>query len=399
MSGRRLIQGTTDDDDEPAPEPVRDIRPPQHEDRVSFRWRGPLVGHQPRIEPAPYLVAVVASAGALVCSLLTSSAATTVAPLLFLGAVAVSGWYGGLRPALLAAGLGFLALDYFFETPAYSLEVSDVRTLLDSLAYLVIAALFGVLNARLRAARLSAERALAAAEAAIRARDDALAAVSHDMRTPLTAIRTTVAALQETDDTLPHDTRRDLLANVAAEAERLQHFISDALALGRIEAGVRPVPTLNAPGEIVSAILDRRLPLLGSRPIRFDVPDTLPLLCFDAGLLEQAVGNLLDNVAAHTPPGSAVSISGQIDGGGRLRLEVADAGPGIPAADRERVFRRFERLGRAGVGAGLGLALARAATQAQGGQLWVEASPTGGACFVLSLPGRPRPPSTTLRSD
>jgi len=358
------------------------------EHHVSSGHRGPLV-HLHRLGVGPYLVAAAASACALTLSLLASGAVTTIAPLLFLGAVAVSGWYGGLRPALLATGLGFLALDYFFETPAYSLEVSDVRTLLDSLAYLAIAALFGLLNAQLRAARRRAERALAAAQAAVRARDDALAAVSHDMRTPLTAIRATVAALQEAGSTLPSDARRDLLATIAAESERLEHFIGDALALARIEAGVQPVLALNAPGEIVSAILDRHLPLLDGRTITFDVPDTLPLLEFDAWLLEQALGNLLDNVAAHTPPGSPLSISGRIDDGGRLRLEVADAGPGIPAADRERIFGRFERLREGGPGAGLGLALARAASQAQGGALWVEASALGGACFVLCLPARP----------
>jgi two-component system sensor histidine kinase KdpD len=323
---------------------------------------------------------------ALVVSLLASGPATTVAPLLFLGAVALSGWYGGLRPALLATALGFMALDYFFETPTYSLEVSEVGTLLNSLAYVVIAVLFGLLNAQLRAARMRTERALAEAQEAVRARDDALAAVSHDMRTPLTAIRATVAALQEADDAQPRDIRRHLLGNIAAESERLEHFIRDALALTRIESGAQPVKTLNAPGEIVSAILDRHMPLLGGRTIAFDVPDTLPLMRFDAGLLEQAVGNLLNNVAAHTPPGAGVSITGRLDGSGRLRLEIADAGPGIPAADRERIFRRFERLQVRGPGAGLGLALARAATEAQGGQLWVEGSAMGGACFVLCLP-------------
>jgi len=361
---------------------------PPRENRVRSWLCGHVFRRLPLVEP--YLVAIAASACALVVSLLAGGTATTVAPLLFLGAVAVSGWHGGLRPALLATALGFLALDYFFETPAYSLEVSDVRTLLDSLAFLVIAVILGLLNAQLRAARARVERALREAQAAVQARDEALAAVSHDMRTPLTAIRATVAALQEADSALPDEMRRDLLRNIAAESERLEHFIGDALALARIEAGVEPVPTLNAPGEIVSAILDRRMPLLAGRVITFDVPDTLPLLYFDAGLLEQALGNLLDNVAAHTPPEAEVSITGRIDGAGRLRLEVADAGPGIPPADRERIFRRFERLREGGSGAGLGLALARAATQAQGGQLWVEPSTTGGGCFVLCLPGAQR---------
>jgi len=335
----------------------------------------------------PYVAAVVTSACALVISLLTGGAASEASPLLFLGAVAVTAWYGGLWPGLVATVLGFLALDYFFESPAYSFEVSDPRTLLDSLAFVVVAVLLGSLNAQLRRALVRAEASLGEARAAVRARDEAFAAVSHDMRTPLTAIRATVAALEEADDSVTAETRRSLLANIAAESLRLERFIGDALALGRIEAGIRPNRTLNAPGEVVSAILDRRMPVLVGRKITFDVPDTLPLVCFDPALLEQALGNLLDNVAAHTPPGTQVSIAGRIDTTGQLRVEVADSGPGIAPTDRERIFRKFERLRDTGSGAGLGLTIARAATEAQGGRLWVESSPLGGARFVLCLPG------------
>ena len=335
----------------------------------------------------PYMVGVISSGCALAMSLLADGSANEVSPVLFLGAVAVTAWFGGLWPGLLATALGFLALDYFFESPAYSLAVSDPRTLLESLAYVLIAVLLGTLNAQLRRARIRAETSLAEARAAVRARDEALAAVSHDMRTPLTAIRATVAALEEADDSLPVESRRRLLRNVAGETQRLERFIADALALGRIEAGIQPNLTLNAPGEVVSAILDRRMPVLAGREISFDAPDTLPLVCFDPALLEQALGNLLDNVAAHTPPGTQVSVSGRIDQTGQLRLEVADSGPGIPPADRERIFRKFERLRDATSGAGLGLAIARAAIEAQGGQLWVESGPLGGACFVVRLPG------------
>jgi K+-sensing histidine kinase KdpD len=335
----------------------------------------------------PYAAAVATSACALVATLLSGSYGSDVAPLLFLGSVAVSAWYGGLWPALLATALGFLALDYFFEYPADSFAVSDIRTVLDSLVYVCVALLLSSLNAQLRGARNRAEAARGEAEAAVRARDEALTAVSHDMRTPLTAIRTTVAALQDGDEHMPDGTRRRLLGNIASESERLEHFIGDALALGRIEAGVRPAPTLNAPGEVVSAILDRHVHLLRGRSITFDVPDSLPLVCFDAALLEQTLGNLLDNVAAHTPPGTEVAIRGRIDQTGSLRLEVADSGPGIPPEARERVFHKFERLDSHAPGAGLGLTLARAAIQAQHGQLWAEPSASGGACFVVCLPG------------
>jgi two-component system sensor histidine kinase KdpD len=334
-----------------------------------------------------YVVAVASSLAALALALAFVGSTANIAPLLFLAAVAISGWYGGFKPAAVATILGFLALDYFFEIPEYSLEVTDPRTLLDSAAYLLVAVLLGSLNAQLRTARERAEMARAESEAAVRARDEALAAVSHDMRTPVTAIQASVAALQDPESALSEEVRVGLLVNIAAESDRLGHFIGDALALSRIESGVRPTRTLNAAGEIVSAILDRHMLQLAGRKIDFDVPDTLPLIPLDAGLLEQTVGNLLDNIAVHTPPGTSVTISGRVDPAGGLRLEIADAGPGIPREARERVFKRFERLNARRPGAGLGLTLARAATEAQGGGLWVKDGPLGGACFVIHLPG------------
>jgi two-component system sensor histidine kinase KdpD len=102
-------------------------------------------------------------------------------------------------------------------------------------------------------------------------------------------------------------------------------------------------------------------------------------------LLDQALSNVLENIAAHTPPGTHVAIVGRIDPSG-VRLEVDDSGPGIPARDRSRVFGKFERLNDSGVGTGLGLPIARAAAEAQGGSLHVEDSPLGGARFVMLVP-------------
>ena len=136
-------------------------------------------------------------------------------------------------------------------------------------------------------------------------------------------------------------------------------------------------------------MLDRISPVLGDRPVTFDVPDTLPLARFDAGLLDQALSNLLENVGVHTPPGTPVSIVGRVESGGST-LEVSDAGPGIPREARDRVFGKFERLNDGGFGTGLGLAIARAAAEAQGGELRIEDSPLGGARFVVLVPNAGR---------
>jgi two-component system, OmpR family, sensor histidine kinase KdpD len=334
---------------------------------------------------APYGLSVLSVGLATIIALPFYPEAGEFPALLQLAAVAASASYGGIGPAIVTTLLGFLALDFFFENQPYSFVVADLGTPLDLFAFIFVAALLGGLNARLRVARQRADAARDQAQAALQARDEALAIVSHDLRTPLTAIKTSVSTLRKPGAPLTDGTRVELLGTIESEADRLVHFVSDALAMTRLEAGIAPDRQWNALGEIVSAVLDRVAPVLGERPVTFDVPDTLPLARFDAGLLDQALSNVLENVGVHTPAGTPVEIVGRIENG-NVRVEVSDSGPGIPSEARKRVFGKFERLGDGGFGTGLGLAIALAATEAQGGQLQIEDSPTGGARFVMLVP-------------
>src|SRR5262249_54643876 len=191
--------------------------------------------------------------------------------LLFLAAVGLSGWYGGLGPALLTTACGAAALDYFFETPPFRTEVTNARTLTYLFSFLLTSMLLGSLNGRLRSSnrRLRAERDRA--EAAVRARDELIAIVSHDLRTPLTAIKTSVYSLRDRAADLPPERRERLLSNIEDEADRLVHFVTGALTLRRLECGLSPQWERMSPGEVVSAALDRCSPALGDRPIAFDV--------------------------------------------------------------------------------------------------------------------------------
>jgi two-component system sensor histidine kinase KdpD len=334
---------------------------------------------------APYLIAALSVGLATVVAMPFYPQAAVFPALLQLASVAANASLGGVGPAIVATIGGVLALDYFFENEQYSFFASDFGTPIDLVAFLFVAALLGGLNVRLRAARQRANSARQQAELALKARDEALAIVSHDLRTPLTAIKTSVSTLRKPGAPLADSTRGELLGTIEAEADRLVHFVSDALAMSRLESGIAPDRQWNALGEIVSAVLDRITPLLGDRPVTFDVPDTLPLARFDAGLLDQALSNVLENVGIHTPPGTPVTIVGRIVDS-EVRVEVSDGGPGIPVDQRDRIFDKFERIAEGGFGTGLGLAIARAATEAQGGHVRIEDSPLGGARFVVLVP-------------
>ncbi len=364
---------------------TRGVRAASLPTRAWPRWSTRQQQWSAALQRRRWLLAIGVSVGAFLLAGISVSVGGTLAPLYFLAAVAISGWYGGLAPALLATGIGFLSLDYYFETPRFSWDVSQVSTPVALVGFLVVAAALGSMNARLRLAHDRAQDARAAAERALVARDEALTIVSHDLRTPLTTITTSVATLRSPTAQLSEATRQDLLRSIEIEAERLSHFVRDALALSRLESGIVANAEWNNAEEVIAASLEHVFGGLSSRPITVDVPPTLPLARFDAALLDQALTNILANADVHTPPGSPIVVSAGAEGRW-LHIEVSDAGPGVPPEARQRIFQKFERLERAGRGAGLGLAIARAATEAQGGRLTVDDSPLGGARFVVYLP-------------
>jgi K+-sensing histidine kinase KdpD len=219
-----------------------------------------------------------------------------------------------------------------------------------------------------------------------RARTAILAAVGHDLRTPLASIKAAASSLRAPDVAFSDEDRAELLATVEESTDRLSDLVENLLAMSRLQAGVlsvevRPV----ALDEVVALAL---LHASGPR-IQILVGDDLPLVVADPGLLERVIANLVAN-AVKAAAGRVVEIRGT-DTGSAVRLAVVDHGVGIASADRERVFAPFQRLDdkRADGGLGLGLAIARGFTEAMGGTLAPSDTPGGGLTMTLTLPVTP----------
>lgn len=237
--------------------------------------------------------------------------------------------------------------------------------------------------------RLADEAARARELAEIdRLRAALLDAVGHDLRTPLAGIKAAVSSLRQPDvDWAPHD-RAELLATVEESADRLIAVVENLLSLSRLRAGVlsavvRPIALDAVVAEAIIHQADRHR-------IAFEVPDDLPLALADPGLLERVVANLMANAVAASPSDRQVRVTGDHAADGSLRLHVVDHGPGLAAADRDRMFEPFQRLHDHGGGLGLGLAIARGFTEAMGGSLTPAETPGGGLTMTVTVPAATR---------
>ncbi|MEU7871783.1 ATP-binding protein [Dactylosporangium sp. NPDC049140] len=259
------------------------------------------------------------------------------------------------------------------ESPA---TIGEDRALLARLA----AGAARTLEAQRLAVRAARAEQLAEVD---RLRTAILRAVGHDLRTPLAAIKAAASSLASPDVTFTEGDRAELVATVVESADRLDDLIENLLALSRLQAGVlsaQPRPV--ALDEIVA----RAALSVGPGRLAIDVPDDLPWVRADPGLLERVIANLVDN-AVRIGGGDRIALRAAVHDD-TVRLAVVDHGPGIPAAERERIFAPFQRLGDQSADGrlGLGLAIARGFTDAMGGRLYPSDTPGGGLTMTIELP-------------
>ena len=340
---------------------------------------------------------------------------TVAAPLLLLDVVIVARLFG-LGPALLAAGLGSVAYNYYFLPPAgFALESPD-----DWIAFVtftVTAVIAGELASRAerraaeaQAGRREIERLYQelrgaferASEAEAARRNEALKAalldaLTHNLRTPLTAIKAGVTALirsaMHREPELPVEGRVELLQVIDEETDRLNRFIE---GLSTTDRGERSQPTQlrEVPVEtIVRSGLMRAETVIRDHRVIVDVARDLPGVSVDSAAMTEVIYILLDNASKYAPSDTAITVRAAREDEHHVRITVTDEGPGIPADLRERVFERFfrvpsrEPLDPRRSGAGLGLPIARKLVEAQAGRIWLDGPAQGrGTVAVLVLP-------------
>jgi two-component system sensor histidine kinase KdpD len=260
------------------------------------------------------------------------------------------------------------------------LRIPEQRQLLDTFAALIAIALERVHYVGV------AQDALLRMESE-RLRNSLLAALSHDLRTPLTVLVGLAESLALTAPKLSA-AQLETAQAIQDEARRMSTLVSNLLDMARIESGeVRLNLQWQPLEEVVGAALEATRGMLQGHRVVVQIPRDLPLVRFDEVLIERVLVNLLENASKYTPAGSTVTLSAQANGD-QLSVTVADDGPGLPVGREEEVFQKFTRGEResATPGVGLGLAICRAIIEAHHGKISAAQRPGGGATFTFTLP-------------
>jgi two-component system, OmpR family, sensor histidine kinase KdpD len=258
------------------------------------------------------------------------------------------------------------------------LPATDRRVLGAFASYAAVA-----LDQQRLAAEAQAAKPIAAAD---RMRTALLAAVSHDLRTPLASAKAAVTSLRSSDVDWAAEDHDELLATADESLDRLTHLVDNLLDMSRLQAGALSLfPRPAGLDEIVSRALDNLDP--AARGITVDIPESLPAINVDPAILERVIVNLTENALRYSPAGKPPLLTASALGD-RVELRVVDRGPGIPEQDRNRMFVPFQRLGDTDntTGVGLGLALSRGLTEAMGGTLTADDTPGGGLTMTVSVP-------------
>jgi two-component system, OmpR family, sensor histidine kinase KdpD len=354
----------------------------------------------PRIrESLHVVVAIGAVAIAVVLLRLIPGVNPTTAGFALLMLVLIAATVGPLWIAITVAVASTLSFNYFFFPPLGTFAIAEPHNWVSLVAFLITAVIGSNLSAAAQErARLAVERAqLVEAREAVelqRQRGELastlLASLSHDLKTPLTVIRTAIDNLR---DELPGDSRRTQADAAAAELRRLTRLFEDILDMARIDAAAISVAReWVTPADVVDAALAHVRHAIDGHSLRV-AADGDRAVHIDARLASIALSHLIENAARYSPPDRDIVVDAGVQGE-TFQVTVTDHGPGIEPGDLEHLFERFYRGQRAqqlATGSGMGLAISRGLLAAIGGRVWAENAPGAGARFSIEIPAPKRP--------
>jgi two-component system, OmpR family, sensor histidine kinase KdpD len=289
--------------------------------------------------------------------------------------------------AVTTSVLCIVAFNFFFIPPRFSFHVEDAQYLLTFAIMLAVALIISRLTRSVRE-RARAQAALESEAETERVRSALLASISHDVRTPLAVIAGASSSLAEKGDALSPQARAELARSIFEQSRDMSELVAKVLQMTRLQTGaIRLERDWDSLAEIAGAVLRRLAERLAQHRVMVEIPPDLPLVRVDASLIEQALGNLLENAARHTPAGTFVRLRAERKDA-EVAVSVEDFGPGIAEEDVERVFAKFHHgtAEASGGGVGLGLSICRAVVRLHGGRAWAEKIPGGGTAFRFTLP-------------
>src|SRR5436190_8036380 len=364
----------------------------------------------------PVAAAMTVAPIVIVLRLLSVSYAGIAAPLLLLDVVVVARLWG-TGPALVAAASGAGAYSYYFLPPA-GFGIEDAEDWIAFVTFIVTAVIAGELASRAerRAAEAQAGRREIgrlyqelqgaferASEAEAARRNEQLKAalldaLTHNLRTPLTAIKASVTALIGSGDVISaagisNEGRRDLLTVIDEESDRLNRFIEGLSVADRPDPSQQSTLPRAELDPIVREALTRAGTVMRRHRAQVSLEKGLPALAVDPAAVAEVLYILLDNASKYSPAGTTIRIAASREDAHHMRISVSDEGPGITPELREKVFEKFFRIpGREALdprrtGIGLGLPIARRLVESQAGRIWIEGPESGrGTQVVLALP-------------
>ena len=309
-----------------------------------------------------------------------------------------------LYPVLVAATLSALLWDYFFIPPIFTFSIGSKEDALLLLMYFVVALLSGVFNYKIRQfeqiARQKEER-----EMSIKLYNTLFDSLSHELRTPIATILGATDALQENEDKLSKENKRELAVEITNAALRLNNQLENLLNTSRLESGfIRPNLEWCDVNELIYNVLNKMQAKLAAHEVHVEIEDNSPLVKLDFGLMEQVLNNVIGNAAHYTPPKTQISIQAFVAKSHegyvlededalhdtpkyKLVIKIADNGKGISEAEIPFIFNKFYRLKKTQLsGTGLGLFIVKGFVEAQGGSIKAFNNVPNGALFIIEIP-------------